>query len=906
MPILALPVETLGRIRWFFLVATFLATATVLPLLAFWSNSGWPLRVAAGAGIVLLALCWLRQYVVGTNQLACDLAEGPLLFIIAVATGPQLAIGTFFLSILFHNLYPTTRRAALRCFVFGSAYLAAECVMPQPGGALSGGVLINLVGFALYTGIMQVFTASLLKHEGSLRREKALRRAAVTLTVAATRDSLYAAAQEAFQSLLEEVADARVSILIQVEDAVSDFDSAPLRPAAGGDGRVTLGDLPDAVRRDLWAGQSVALRHGDAKGQWATVAGETTADLALSPLMVHDLLQGIVAVTSSAPIPHELDSALAVLGSQVALAAESLLRVEDRYRRAGEERLRALVQNTSDIIFIVDAGATITYLSDAVWPVLGYLPSTLVGTDIRALLHPDELVLAQRIYDETCSTKNGRARTEARLRHQDGTWRHFEVISTNLFHEPSVGGMVLTAHDITERKAFEEQLQHQAFHDPLTALPNRALFTERLAQALRRHERHGSTVAVLFLDLDDFKRINDSLGHAAGDEVLATVAERLRRSVRPDDTVARFGGDEFAILLEDSDHDDDPVGVATRVIAAMQEPMIAAGQEVTSNASVGIAMSGAGHESVDELLRNADVAMYMAKNLGKGCHAVFDHAAYTALMDRVMLEADLTRAVERQELVLHYQPIVDLQTESLVGLEALVRWSHPTRGLLPPGEFIALAEETGLIVPIEQWVLLEACRQADEWRRRYPTSLPWHIAINLSGVHIQQSSIVADVAAVLKETGIDPACVMLEITESVMMKDTETTIGKLQALKRLGVNLALDDFGTGYSSLSYLQQFPIDVLKIDRSFVSGAGNGVTNSALARAVVSLGQAMGVPIIAEGVEEPEQLMQLRALGCERAQGYYFSRPVGPEEMGALLAKASRGDDWQARGSLSPEAA
>ncbi len=618
--------------------------------------------------------------------------------------------------------------------------------------------------------------------------------------------------------------------------------------------------------------------------------------LTITPLLVQGQLMGTVTLAHTATFPRDARAVLAVLGSQALLALESMALTEDLLWRRGEQRFRALVQRASDLILVVDPTGVISYVSPSIARVLGHAAEDVRGTSWLDLLHPDDAAHTRRIYAELVATPGASAAGEVRARHRDGSWRTLEVNRSNLLDEPGVEGIVVNARDITERKAFEEQLRHQAFHDPLTGLPNRALFKERVGQALRRARRQGTSPAVLFLDLDNFKTINDTLGHDAGDTVLTAVAARLRESVRADDTTARFGGDEFAILLEDATGQDDPTAVAERLIAAVRAPIMLAGREVTTNVSVGIAAGAAGvagleREGVDDLLRDADAAMYTAKAAGKGRHAAFDPAAHAALLARLELEADLRRAIDRAEFTLHYQPIVDLRTGALVGMEALARWMHPERGLIPPDAFIPLAEETGLIVPLGRWVLREACRQACEWRRRYPAEPPRRIAVNLSGLHLQHEGVVADVAAALEETGIEPACVTLEITESVMMRDTELTIARLGALKALGVSLAVDDFGTGYSSLSYLQQFPIDVLKIDRSFVSGSGQGVTNSALARAVVSL----GVPTVAEGVEEAGQAAQLRALGCAQGQGYYYSRPVAPEAMEGVLDKAGRGEQW-----------
>jgi len=447
-------------------------------------------------------------------------------------------------------------------------------------------------------------------------------------------------------------------------------------------------------------------------------------------------------------------------------------------------------------------------------------------------------------------------------------------------------GRVWSFRDVTQRKHLEDELAHQAFHDSLTGLANQALFRDRVEHALARTARRESHLAVLFLDLDNFKMVNDSLGHTAGDQLLVEVSARLLSCLRDGDTAARLGGDEFALLVEDAVDERDAIAVAERVTACLRQPFPLAGKEVFAGASVGIAFAERGVDC-DQVLRNADLAMYTAKGLGKNRFEVFAPEMHTNAVDRLEVEAELRRALERHELRLLYQPIVDLATGHVTGVEALIRWQHPERGLLGPDVFIPVAEDTGLIEPIGRWVLTEACAQAERWNTEHLHSTPISVSVNVSPRQLRDPQIIEDVAGALGTTGAVPASITLEITEGAMMQDTEVALVHLKALKALGVRLAVDDFGTGYSSLSYLQRFPIDVLKIDRSFVDGIDRGPEESALARAIVRLAQSLRLEAVAEGVENEHQADMLRRLGCPRAQGYLYARPSPAADISALLA-------------------
>ncbi|WNV75386.1 EAL domain-containing protein [Geodermatophilus sp. DSM 44513] len=538
------------------------------------------------------------------------------------------------------------------------------------------------------------------------------------------------------------------------------------------------------------------------------------------------------------------------------------------------EHFRALVRNASDVITVVDASGTITYQTPSVGWVLGHPPGALVGTDVYDLVHVEDRPAFRTRLAEVVAGSAHTACPGARMRHRNGTWRWTETVVADLRADPAVSGLVLTTRDVSDRRELEEQLRTQAFHDPLTGLPNRAVFMDRL-RAAEAGERDGVPAAVLFLDLDNLKTVNDDLGHEAGDTLLRVVASRVARLLRPEDTLARLAGDEFAVLLVGEASSTRAAGVAARVLAALDEPVVVGDRAVRTSASLGLATSDTCAVSGIGLLRAADTAMYVAKTHGKGRSEVFHPRHHAAQLDQEQLQADLYHALERQELVLHYQPIVDLTADRVSGYEALLRWQHPARGLVPPARFIALAEESGLIVPIGRWVLREAARQAATWQAGDGAGP--RVSVNVSVRQFQHPGLVADVADALATSDLPPDRLTLEITESLLVQDADRATARLQAVKDLGVRLALDDFGTGYSSLSYLRRFPIDVLKIDKSFVDGVARSTADRAVVAAIVALGRTLDMDLVAEGIESGAELAALEALGVRYGQGYHLGRPA-----------------------------
>lgn len=579
---------------------------------------------------------------------------------------------------------------------------------------------------------------------------------------------------------------------------------------------------------------------------------------------------------------------LTAVADQIAIAIERK-RTEDALRLS-QERFHLVTRATSDAIWDWNLYSDETWWNEGVIKLFGYTAEEM-GNDIqfwRERLHPEDKERVLRDITQHIDTGKANWTDEYRFRRKDGTYayvidRGYVVYDADEMPVRMIGSMM----DVTDRKMLEDQLTHQALHDPLTNIANRALFQNRVDHALAKLPRSKDQLAVLFLDLDNFKSINDSLGHAAGDKLLVAVAERLQDCLRTTDTAARLGGDEFAVLCESVTRVDEAVMIAERILSVFQQPFVIDGKETFVGTSIGIAASSDDARSSEALLRNADLAMYLAKNESKGTYVVFEPKMHQALMERIELEDDLRRGIDQKEFVLHYQPILDLSTNGMLGMEALVRWVHPKFGLVQPMKFIPLAEETNLIVPLGAWVLREACRQVQEWREQYNGKLDFSVTVNISIRQFQQKELVDMVGRALIASSLPARCLILEITESFMMQDTEATIAKLQLLKDLGVRLAIDDFGTGYSSLSYLQRFPVDILKIDKSFIDKLGQGSEGNAVAKAIIMMGDSLNLKTIAEGIETPDQIGELQSLGCGAGQGFHFAKPLNREDMEAFLA-------------------
>ena len=561
-----------------------------------------------------------------------------------------------------------------------------------------------------------------------------------------------------------------------------------------------------------------------------------------------------------------------------------------------EERFRSAFDYAAIGMALVAPDGKWLQVNRALSQILGYSEEELLATDFQSLTHTDDLDVARRYIAQLLVEHIPSSQMEKRYIHKLGhaVW---VLLSASVVRDVQtrLPRLIFQIQDITDRKRAEEQLLHDAFHDVLTGLPNRALFTDHLKLAIARAQRHSEhNFAVLFLDFDRFKIINDSLGHMVGDQLLVAIARRLESGLRPGDTVARLGGDEFTILLEDLNDPAEAIALAERLQQDLTAPFNLSGNEVFTSASIGIALSTIGYQKPEEVLRDADTAMYQAKSMGKARHALFDKGMHARALKLLQLENDLRRAVERHEFFIVYQPIVSLETARLVGFEALVRWRHPERGLVSPGDFITVAEETGFIVPIGQWVLEEACRQMQTWQKQCGEKLPLMMSVNLSGKQFTQNNLIEQIMLTLRSTGLDPHQLKLEITESVVMENIEIATGMLEQLRTLGIRLSIDDFGTGYSSLSYLHRLPLDTLKIDRSFVIRMLENQENAEIVRTILTLAKTLNLDVIAEGVETKEQLEHLRQLGCDNGQGYLFAKPLEAEAAGQIVRQM---EQWQA---------
>ncbi len=560
------------------------------------------------------------------------------------------------------------------------------------------------------------------------------------------------------------------------------------------------------------------------------------------------------------------------------------------YQGIADDRFRRLVDNITDYaIYMLDPDGCVISWNQGAKAIHGYDAVEILGQSITLLYMPDDVWQGKHTQDLELATSTGRFEGEGYRFSQTRAsfWAH--VVMTAVYDDDGVlVGFAVVTRDVTDRRQTEEQLLYTAFHDALTGLPNVALFKERLNHAFQRSQRQDDyQFAVLFLDVDRFKVINDSLGHRVGDDLLVAIAHRLKLCLRSLDMVARLGGDEFAILLENVSTVQNVTDVADRIRREVVLPFMLNGHEIFTNVSIGIALSSLGRPQAEDLLTDADTAMYRAKALGRGRYEIFDEVMHTQTARVMQIEHDLRWVIERQELSVHYQPIISLRANRIEGFEALLRWQHPVWGMISPAEFIPVAEETGLIVPIGYWVLEEACRQVKLWQQQFPDYAPLTVNVNLSARQFTQPDLLDKITAILNRTEFDTHSLKLEITESVILGNAEQVSTILSQLKGMGIRLALDDFGTGYSSLSYLHRYPVDTLKIDRSFIDQVDTDGEKLELVRTIITLAWNLGMAVVAEGVETNKQVAQLRALQCESVQGYYFSKPLAPDAMPTWLA-------------------
>jgi diguanylate cyclase (GGDEF)-like protein/PAS domain S-box-containing protein len=648
----------------------------------------------------------------------------------------------------------------------------------------------------------------------------------------------------------------------------------------------------------------VAILPDDRRDERELLESQGILSLITVPLITTDRLVGFIGFDSVRQRRAWSDGAMLLLRAVADVICGGLARRNAFDALADSEyRFRTLVQHSSDVVMVLSEPTILRELGPSAAPVLGWRDEDRLGTSYLDTVHPED---ADRVVEalERAATRPGSAVVvpDHRLRHADGSWRWMLATAVDLHSDAMIDGLVLNAHDITSRKTAEEALQHQALHDPLTCLPNRALLLDRLQHALDGMERSASipspgrmgaspeSVGVVFLDLDRFKLVNDSLGHTTGDRLLVEVARRLLGNVRAGDTVARFGGDEFVVLLNRVASAEDAKAATDRLLEAFSAPFEIGGRRHLVTASAGLVLSDEIHDA-EALLRDADAAMYQAKERGRDRVQRFDAPLREQLLRRVELEHDLHGSVLRGELELAYQPLFELAGDRMIGAEALLRWNHPTRGRIPPVDFIPLAEESGLIVPIGTWVLGEALRQLGSWRAAHHGLDELMVSVNLSVHQLTDDDLPATVAGLLAVHDVAPESLCLELTESALMAEPEAGLAVLSELRALGVGLAIDDFGTGYSSLAYLRDLPVTTLKIDRSFVTGLSRDNSDSRMVAAIIGLAQEFGLTTVAEGVETCEQLTELRRLGCDVVQGYYLREPCVPSELAALAGSPGR---------------
>ncbi|MEU7901329.1 bifunctional diguanylate cyclase/phosphodiesterase [Actinoplanes sp. NPDC049118] len=871
------PTVGLGLLAWIYLIAPYtLVTDLALHEKAF--AVGYPLGDALALALMLrlltapgrkpLAVHLLSVSIVGV--LVSDVVYGMARLDGDWAFGGPVVLGliVFYATAGYAALHPsmiqltdaapgtgTVETGGRRLFLMTVAALIAPAVLLTQH--LNGGVVnapvIAAVSALMFLLVMGRVGGLLADQRQTNLRESALRRANAALSAATTEDDIVTAIRTAIGELMPAGRRYRLTF----------GEPAPIEHAAAAEVGISLVPAPGY-------GSNHALRAG------MVLPG--------SPPRL-----GSVHLAAPAPVLRAVMPAVQSLFDQITMVVERIDMAGEISRRDGETYFRTLIQSASDVILIVGDDDRIRYASPSATTVFGW--TELQGRPLAGLIadthHP-------ALSDALARARSGHGESEADLTAvcADRRLRQVECASRDLRDDPTVAGLVLTVRDVTERRGLENDLAHQAFHDGLTGLANRVLFRDRLEQSFARSEQEAGKIGVLFVDLDDFKEVNDTLGHAVGDQLLIVIGQRITHAIGASNTAARMGGDEFAILIEDATDPAVAEEVAERIVVALSEPVeVSDGMGGThllnGAASVGVATS---HDATSptELQRHADLALYLAKGVGKGTWQRYRTELHTEMVERLALRTSLLEAIDAEQFVLQYQPIVDLRTRAAVGVESLVRWQHPERGSLSPAHFIELAEESGAVVRLGAWVLREALQQFASWRAADPDLALGYVSVNVSARQFRQPGFVDQVRRALDDAGARPEWLLLEITESLVLRDADQVWADLRALRALGVRIAIDDFGTGYSSLSYLRHMPVDVLKIDKSFIDDILASRQQRALVDAIVTLAQNLDLAVVAEGVEDGAQRALLERMGCPYGQGYLFSEPVWPAEVPALLGR------------------
>ena len=880
------PTVGLGLVTWVFLIAPYTRDDS-LTLLQKVISVGYPLgdvlalamllRLLATPGRKPASITFLSLGIVGV--LASDVIYGLARLNSDWAVGGPIDSGwvIFYAALGLAAIVPSMRQlsvparpdqpgaaAGRRLFVMTLASLIAPAMLYLQ--YLQGGVrdapIIAIAAALMFLLVLARVGGLITMQRQAGARERALREASATLFSAATTADVRLALRQATAKLMPSGENYELIITTRPAEGVAPAPRPRLMPAE---------ELPDGL----------------------SVPGFDMALHAMLPLPGEPAEVGVAVLAAPAATLHRLTPSFDALFSQIAVVLERIRLTREISRRDSEAYFRTLIQSASDVILIIDDDDRIRYASPSAESVFGR--ADLAGSPLAMLIadtHHDTLrsLLAQARIGHLEEVDLTAVCADRRL-------LQVECSARDLRPDPTVRGIVLTVRDVTDRRRLENDLAHQAFHDSLTGLANRVLFRNRLEHSFALAERDGGAIGVLFVDLDDFKDVNDTLGHAVGDQLLVAVGQRIAHATGAGNTAARMGGDEFAILVEQGSDPGAAEDVAARIVSALSAPVDVSdgmgGMYVVSGAaSVGVATS-ADAEHATELLRHADLALYLAKEAGKGTWQSYRNDLHTAMVERLEMRTALHEAVDGKQFVLQYQPIVDLSDTRLVGVEALVRWQHPTRGLLGPNHFIELAEENGAIVGIGAWVLRESLRQFAEWQAAAPDSSMQYVSVNVSARQFRTPGFVGQVREALAETGSEPGWLLLEITESLVLRDVEQVWADLGELRALGVRIAIDDFGTGYSSLSYLRQMPVDVLKIDKSFIDDILGSPQQRALVNAIVTLARNLDLAVVAEGIEEVAQRALLARMGCPYGQGYLFSKPVWREDVAAWLSTSHVND-------------